>query len=182
MLMNQMLTAQQCLEFGLVNEVDIVMGTFSKSFASLGGFIAAKAKVIDYIKHFSRALIFSAAMPPASIAACIASLDIMETEPERRERLWAISHRMHSEFRNMGFDIGPTQTPIIPIIIGDDMKVFIFWKRLLDEGIFVNPVRSPAVPVGRSLLRTSYTATHTEEQLDRVLETFRMVGKELEII
>lgn len=168
--------------FGLVDEVDIVMGTFSKSFASLGGFIAAKAKVIDYIKHFSRALIFSAAMPPASIAACIASLDIMETEPERRERLWEISHRMQTEFRNMGFDIGPTETPIIPIIIGDDMKVFVFWKKLLDEGVFVNPVRSPAVPVGRSLLRTSYSATHTDEQLDRVLETFRLVGKELEII
>jgi 8-amino-7-oxononanoate synthase len=168
--------------FGLVDEVDIVMGTFSKSFASLGGFIAANAKVIDYIKHFSRALIFSASMPPASIAACLASLEIMETEPERRERLWQIAHRMHREYQALGFDIGPTQTPIIPIIIGDDMKVFIFWKKLLDMGVFVNPVRAPAVPAGRALLRTSYTATHTDEQLERVLAAFMTVGKEMGII
>jgi 8-amino-7-oxononanoate synthase len=168
--------------FGLTEEVDIIMGTFSKSFASLGGFIAAKAQVIDYIKHFSRALIFSASMPPASIAACLASLDIMENEPERRERLWEITRKMHREFRNLGFDIGNTQTPIIPIIIGDDMKVFQFWKRLLEEGVFVNPVRNPAVPVGRALLRTSYMATHTDEQLERVLETFEKVGKELGVI
>jgi len=168
--------------FGLTDEVDIIMGTFSKSFASLGGFIAANAEVIDYIKHVSRALIFSASMTPASIAACLASLDIMENEPERRERLWQITRRMHREYRSLGFDIGNTQTPIIPIIIGDDMKVFIFWKRLLEEGVFVNPVRSPAVPAGRALLRTSYMATHTDEQLDRVLEAFEKVGKELGVI
>jgi len=168
--------------FGLTNEVDIIMGTFSKSFASLGGFIAADAEVIDYIKHVSRALIFSASMTPASIAACLASLDIMENEPERRERLWQITRRMHREYRSLGFDIGNTQTPIIPIIIGDDIKVFIFWKRLLEEGVFVNPVRSPAVPAGRALLRTSYMATHTDEQLDRVLEAFEKVGKELGVI
>jgi 8-amino-7-oxononanoate synthase len=168
--------------FGLTNEVDIIMGTFSKSFASLGGFIAADAEVIDYIKHVSRALIFSASMTPASIAACLASLDIMENEPERRERLWQITRRMHREYRSLGFDIGNTQTPIIPIIIGDDIKVFVFWKRLLEEGVFVNPVRSPAVPAGRALLRTSYMATHTDEQLDRVLEAFEKVGKELGVI
>jgi 8-amino-7-oxononanoate synthase len=168
--------------FGLTNEVDIIMGTFSKSFASLGGFIAANAEVIDYIKHVSRALIFSASMTPASIAACLASLDIMENEPERRERLWQITRRMHREYRSLGFDIGNTQTPIIPIIIGDDIKVFVFWKRLLEEGVFVNPVRSPAVPAGRALLRTSYMATHTDEQLDRVLEAFEKVGKELGVI
>jgi 8-amino-7-oxononanoate synthase len=168
--------------FGLSDEVDIIMGTFSKSFASLGGFVAAKAQVIDYIKHMSRALIFSASMPPASIAACLASLDIMEHEPERRERLWQITRRMHREYRSLGFDIGRTQTPVIPIIIGDDMRVFAFWKRLLEEGVFVNPVRSPAVPVGRSLLRTSYMATHTDAQLDRVLAAFKKVGKELGVI
>lgn len=168
--------------FGVTDDVDIIMGTFSKSFASLGGFIAAKAEVIDYIKHTSRALIFSASMPPASIAACLASLDIMEKEPERRERLWQITRRMHREYKAMGFDIGNTQTPIIPIIIGDDVKVFLFWKRLLEEGVFVNPVRSPAVPPGRALLRTSYMATHKDEQLDRVLEAFRKVGKEMGII
>jgi 8-amino-7-oxononanoate synthase len=168
--------------FGMSDEVDLIMGTFSKSFASLGGFIAASAKIIDFVKHTSRALIFSASMPPASIAACLASLTIMETEPERRERLWEITRRMHREFRSMGFDIGRTQTPVIPIIIGDEMKVFVFWKTLLDEGVFVNPVRNPAVPVGRALLRTSYMATHTDQQLDRVLETFQRVGKMLGVI
>ncbi|MGQ9859459.1 MAG: aminotransferase class I/II-fold pyridoxal phosphate-dependent enzyme [Thermodesulfobacteriota bacterium] len=168
--------------FGVTDEVDIIMGTFSKSFASLGGFIAAKAEVIDYVKHISRALIFSASMTPASVAACLASLDIMEKEPERRERLWQITHRMHREYRAMGFDIGNTQTPIVPIIVGDDLKTFMFWKGLLDEGVFVNPVRSPAVPVGRALLRTSYMATHTDEQLDRVLEAFQKVGKALGVI
>lgn len=168
--------------FGMNDEVDIVMGTFSKSFASLGGFIAAKAQVIDYIKHNSRALMFSASMPPATIAACLASLDIMENEPERRARLWEMTCKMQREFSNLGFDIGKTQTPIIPIIIGDDMTVFLFWKRLLEEGVFVNPVRTPAVPVGRALLRTSYMATHNDAQLDRVLEVFEKVGKETSII
>ncbi len=168
--------------FGLTDEVDIIMGTFSKSFASLGGFIAAKAQVIDYIKHASRALMFSASMTPASVAACLAALDIMENEPERRDRLWEITRRMHREYRAMGFNIGNSQTPIIPIIIGDDLKVFAFWKRLIEEGLFVNPVRSPAVPVGRALLRTSYMATHSDEQLDRVLEIFGKVGKELGVI
>lgn len=168
--------------FGITDQVDLIMGTFSKSFASLGGFISAKAEVIDYIKHLSRALIFSASMTPASIAACLASLDIMEKEPERRERLWQITRRMHKEYRAMGLNIGNTQTPIIPIIIGDDLKVFIFWRRLLEEGVFVNPVRSPAVPPGRALLRTSYMATHTDSQLDRVLEAFHKVGKELGVI
>lgn len=168
--------------FGMNDEVDIVMGTFSKSFASLGGFIAAKAQVIDYIKHNSRALMFTASMPPATIAACLASLDIMENEPERRARLWEMTCKMQREFSNLGFDIGRTQTPIIPIIIGDDMTVFLFWKRLLEEGVFVNPVRTPAVPVGRALLRTSYMATHNDAQLDRVLEVFEKVGKETSVI
>jgi 8-amino-7-oxononanoate synthase len=168
--------------FGMNDEVDLVMGTFSKSFASLGGFIAAEEQVIDFIKHTSRPLIFSASMTPASVAACLAAVDIMENEPERRDRLWHITHRMHREFRNFGFDIGNTQTPVIPIILGEDLRVFAFWKRLLDEGVFVNPVRSPAVPVGRGLLRTSYMATHSDEQLDRVLEIFQKVGKELGVI
>jgi 8-amino-7-oxononanoate synthase len=168
--------------FGLSDEVDVIMGTFSKSFASLGGFISAKAQVIDYIKHSARALMFSASMTPASIAACIAALDVMEGEPERRERLWEITRRMHREYRTLGFDIGRSETPIIPIILGEDLRVFAFWKRLIEEGVFVNPVRSPAVPVGRGLLRTSYMATHTDEQLDRVLEIFRKVGRELGVI
>jgi 8-amino-7-oxononanoate synthase len=168
--------------FGLEDEIDIVMGTFSKSFASLGGFIASSERVINYIKHFSRALIFSASPPPAAVAACLAALKIIESEPERRERLWKITRRMHEEFKSLGFKIGNTQTPIIPIYIGDDMKTFQFWKMLSDEGIFVNPIISPAVPPGSQLIRTSYTATHTDEQMDRVLEVFKKVGKKMGVI
>ncbi|UCB51758.1 MAG: pyridoxal phosphate-dependent aminotransferase family protein [Candidatus Zixiibacteriota bacterium] len=168
--------------FGLEDEVDMVMGTFSKSFASLGGFIAGTERVINYIKHFSRTLIFSASPPPSAVATCLAALDIIESEPERRERLWEITRRMHKEYRSLGFDIGPTQTPIIPIYIGDDMKTFQFWKMLSEEGIFVNPIISPAVAPGSQLLRTSYTATHTDQQLDRVLEVFKKVGKKMGVI
>jgi 8-amino-7-oxononanoate synthase len=168
--------------FGLEDEADLVMGTFSKSFASLGGFIAGSERVINYIKHFSRALIFSASPPPSAVATCLAALDIIENEPERRERLWQITRRMHKEYRALGFNIGTTQTPIIPIYIGDDMKTFQFWKMLSDEGIFVNPIISPGVAPGSQLLRTSYTATHTDEQMDSVLEAFRKVGKKIGII
>jgi 8-amino-7-oxononanoate synthase len=168
--------------FGLDDEVDLVMGTFSKSFASIGGFIAGTDEVIHYIKHFARALIFSASMPPSAVATCLAALDIIETEPERRERLWKITHRMQREYKNMGFNIGATQTPIIPIYIGDDMKCFEFWKMLFDEGIFTNPIISPGVPPGSQLLRTSYTATHTNEQMDKVLEVFERVGKKMGVI
>lgn len=168
--------------FGLIDETDIVMGTFSKSFASLGGFIAAEEDVIHYIKHFSRELIFSASMPPASVASCIAALDIIESEPERRTRLWEITHRMHREFRQLGFEIGTTETPIIPILVGDDILTFRFWRELTDAGLFTNPVVSPAVPPGQALIRTSYTATHTDEQLDFVLETFAKIGRKLGVI
>jgi 8-amino-7-oxononanoate synthase len=168
--------------FNLEDEVDIVMGTFSKSFASLGGFIVASERVINYIKHFSRALIFSASPPPAAVAACLAALDIIESEPERREKLWQITRRMHKELKALGFNIGNSQTPIIPIYIGDDIKTFQFWKMLSDEGIFTNPIISPAVPPGSQLIRTSYTATHTDEQLDKVLEVFKKVGKKMGVI
>ena len=168
--------------FNLEDEVDMVMGTFSKSFASLGGFLASSERVINYIKHFSRALIFSASPPPAAVAACLAALDIIENEPERRERLWQIAKKMHKEFKALGFNIGTSQTPIIPIYIGDDIKTFQFWRMLSDEGIFTNPIISPAVPPGSQLIRTSYTATHTEEQLDRVLEVFEKVGKKMGVI
>lgn len=168
--------------FNLENEVDIVMGTFSKSFASIGGFIVASERVINYIKHFSRALIFSASPPPAAVAACLAALDIIKSEPERRERLWEITRRMHKELKALGFNIGNSQTPIIPIYIGDDIKTFQFWKMLSDEGIFTNPIISPAVSPGSQLLRTSYTATHTDEQLDKVLEVFEKVGKKMGVI
>ena len=168
--------------FNLEDEVDMVMGTFSKSFASLGGFLVSSERVINYIKHFSRALIFSASPPPAAVAACLAALDIIEKEPERRERLWQIAKKMHKELKALGFNIGNSQTPIIPIYIGDDIKTFQFWKMLSDEGIFTNPIISPAVPPGSQLIRTSYTATHTDEQLNRVLEVFEKVGKKMGVI
>jgi 8-amino-7-oxononanoate synthase len=168
--------------FHLEDKVDIIMGTFSKSFASLGGFIAADEEVIHYVKHFSRALIFSASPPPSAVAAVRASLRILKAEPERRERLWQITHRMHKEFKAMGYEIGATQTPIVPILVGEDMKTFAFWKALTEAGLFTNPIISPAVPPGQGLIRTSYTATHTDEQLDRVLETFQTVGRKFGII
>ena len=168
--------------FGLTSDVDLIMGTFSKSFASLGGFIAGDAVVIDYIKHNSRPFIFSAAMAPPSVGACLGALDVIESEPQHRERLWEIVHRMQAGYRSLGFDLGTSETPVIPVILGDDMLVFAFWRRLLEEGIFVNPVRPPAVPAGRALLRTSYMASHTDEQMDRVLETFGRIGREFGVL
>lgn len=168
--------------FGMDDDADLVMGTFSKSFASLGGFIAGKAKVIDYIKHTARSLIFSASIPAANAAAALAALEIMQTEPERRERLMAIADKMRKGYKALGFNVGDTQTPIIPIIIGDDTKTFITWKALFAAGVYTNPVISPAVPPGMALLRTSYMATHTDEQMDRVLDIFAKVGKEMGII
>jgi 8-amino-7-oxononanoate synthase len=168
--------------YQLEDKVDIVMGTFSKSFASLGGFITGDEDIIHYIKHHSRALIFSASPPPAAVAAVRATLKILKAEPERRKRLWEITKRMHREFTDMGFDIGRTQTPIVPILVGEDMKTFAFWKALTEAGLFTNPIISPAVPPGGALIRTSYTATHTDQQLDRVLETFQKIGKEFGII
>lgn len=168
--------------FGVTQDVDLIMGTFSKSFASLGGFIAGDAAVIDYIRHNSRPFIFSAAMTPASVGACLGALDVIETEPEHRERLWKTVRRMQVEYRRMGFDTGASETPVIPIILGDEMLVFEFWRRLLDAGVFVNPVRPPAVPVGRALMRTSYMATHTEAQMDFVLSAFEKIGRELGVL
>ncbi len=168
--------------FGVTGDVDLIMGTFSKSFASLGGFIAGDAGVIDYIRHNSRPFIFSAAMAPASVGACLGALDVMETEPEHRERLWKTVGRMQAEYRRMGFDTGTSETPVIPIILGDEMLVYAFWRRLLEEGVFVNPVRPPAVPPNRALLRTSYMATHTDAQMDFVLSAFEKIGRELGVV
>ena len=168
--------------FGLVKEVDITMGTFSKSLASIGGFIAGDENVIHYIKHHSRTLIFSASMPPSAVATVIAALDIIENEPERRDKLWANTKKMKKGFEHLGFNTANSQTPIIPVIIGDDEKTFYFWKRLFESGVYANPVISPAVPPGMSLIRTSYMATHTEEELDRVLEIFKKTGKEIGIV
>jgi len=168
--------------FGLNNEVDITMGTFSKSFASLGGFIAGDKDVMNYIQHNARALIFSASMPPPAVAAALAALDIIESEPERRERLACIYTRMKKEFEQMGFDTGNSETAIIPIKIGRNEDTFRFWKELYDNGVYANAIVSPAVPPGESLMRTSYMATHTDEEMDQVLEVFRKTGKRLGIL
>jgi len=168
--------------FGIENEVDLIMGTYSKSLASIGGFIAGSADVIHYIKHTARSLIFSASPPPASIASVSAAIDIIEKEPERRERLWRNTNRMLSGFRSLGFETGPSQTPIIPVIVGDDEKAFLMAMMLQEEGIFVNVAVTPAVPAGMALLRTSYMATHTDEHLDIVLRAFEKVGKRLGLI
>ncbi len=168
--------------FGMTAEVDLIMSTFSKSFASLGGFIAGDEPVIHYIKHHARALIFSASIPPANAAAALAALKIMREEPERVQHLAAIADYMRKGFRELGFNIGNSTTPIIPVIIGERMLTVYAWKRLFDEGVFVNPVLSPGVQPGRELLRTSYMATHTFEQMDRVLGIFEKVGKELGLI
>lgn len=168
--------------FGLIDKVDITMGTFSKSFASIGGFIAADSNVIEFVKHFSRELIFSASIPPASAASVLAALEVMRQEPERRERLWQITHRMHKELTELGFNIGTTQTPVVPIYIGEDIQCFSFWKMLTEAGIFANAIITPAVAPGHALIRTSYTANHTDEQLDRVLSTFETIGKKAGLI
>lgn len=168
--------------FDMEDDIDLVMGTFSKSFASLGGFIAGKKKVIEYIKHNARALIFSASMPPSAVATVNKALDILKAEPERIEQLWKNTRKMKKGFDEMGFNTGNTQTPIIPIIIGEDMHTFGFWKILFEHGIFSNPVVSPAVEPGHALLRTSYMATHTDDELDQVLEIFYKLGKEFGLI
>lgn len=163
--------------FGLEDKVDLVMGTFSKSFASLGGFVAGEKDVINYIKHQARALIFSASIPPANAAAVLAALDILEAEPERRENLWKNTRYMQNAFADLGFDTCNSATPIVPIKVGEDMEAFRFWKDLFDNGVFANTAVSPAVPPGHALIRTSYTATHTQEQLDKVLEVIAKVGR-----
>lgn len=168
--------------FGLEDKIDLIMGTFSKSFAALGGFVAGSATVIEYIKHHARALIFSASMTPASTAAVLAALDIIESEPERRANLWSNARRMQAEFKRLGFNIGHSETPIVPIVVGEDLECFAFWKDLFDNGVFTNPVISPAVPPGHAMIRTSYSATHTEEQLDRVVEVIARIGRERGLI
>ncbi|MBI2919669.1 MAG: pyridoxal phosphate-dependent aminotransferase family protein [Planctomycetes bacterium] len=172
-----------CEHFGLESEIDLVMGTFSKSFASLGGFIAGPDQVIHYIKHHSRALIFSAAIPAANAASVLAVVDILEKEyPPLRDRLWHNTKKMQTSLKSMGFDTGHTATPIVPMLVGDMRKTFAFWKGLLDAGVFTNPVIPPAVEPNRTLLRTSYMASHTDELLDRALETFHEVGKAVGVV
>ncbi len=168
--------------FGLGNDVDITMGTFSKTFASLGGFMAASERVINYVKHHSPALIFSASPTPASVAAAMAALELLEKEPWRVERLVKNADKMRTGFKSMGFDVIDGQTAIVPVIIGDDERTFIFWRKLFDAGVFTNAFISPGVPPGMAMLRTSYMTTHEDEHLDRILELSGDIGKELGII
>ena len=163
--------------FNMIDDVQLTMGTFSKSFASLGGFVAGDHKVIDFIKHHARSLIFSASIPPSNAAAVIACLDILKQEPERLDKVRSNGRLMKAEFNRLGFNCADSETPIVPIIVGDDMQAFVFWKELLDNGVFTNPVVSPAVPPGQAMIRTSYTATHTQEQLEKVVETMAKVGR-----
>lgn len=168
--------------FGLMDKVDITMGTFSKTFASLGGFMAASERVINYVKHHSPALIFSASPTPASCAAAMAALEILEAEPWRVDRLVKNADHMREGFTKLGFTVIDGQTGIVPVVIGDDERTFIFWRKLFDAGVFTNAFISPGVPPGMAMLRTSYMTTHEPEHLDRILELFEEIGKELKII
>jgi 8-amino-7-oxononanoate synthase len=168
--------------FGVQKDVDMVMGTFSKSLVSIGGFIASTHKVIDYLRHNSRPLIFTASLSPADTAAALKSLEIIKREPERRTRLWEIIKRMRSEFKAMGWNTLNTDSAIIPLMIGDNMKTFSITKELGEMGVFATPIVSPAVPSEKTLIRTSYTSTHTDAQLSHVLESFQKVGKKYGLI
>lgn len=168
--------------FGLQDRIDAIMGTFSKSLATVGGFIAGNAKLIDFLRHTSRALMFSASLPPASVAAVMKSLDIIEQEPERREALWENTKAMAEGLVDLKYDIGSSNTPVIPILIGGMKKTFRMCIRLQEEGVFVNPVVPPAVPQNRSLLRISLMATHTRQQIDMALSCLKKVGREMNVI
>lgn len=168
--------------FGLTDEVDLIMGTFSKSFASVGGFIAGSADIVHYIQHHARALIFSAALPAPNAAAVLKALEIIETEPERVQKLWENAGYMRENLRALGFNVASSNTPIIPVLIRDDMRTALAWRALIEAGVYTNPVVPPAVPPNHSLLRTSYMATHTREHLDRALASFKKVGEDLDLI
>jgi 8-amino-7-oxononanoate synthase len=168
--------------FGIQDDIDIVMATASKSLASIGGFIASNSKVVNYIKHVARSIIFTASLPPACVGAIDAALDLIIEEPERRIKLIKTASKMKKEFESLGFNVGNSQSPIIPLIVGNDLIAFKMWRMLFDEGVFSSPVVTPAVPEGQSIIRTSYMATHTDEHLDFILEKFKKVGKRLGVI
>ncbi len=167
--------------FGLTDKVDLIMGTFSKSLAALGGFVASDRVTVEYLKHTSRALIFSASPTPPSVASVMAALDIIESEPERIQKLWDNTHRMAEGLKSMGYDLGKSVTPILPVFIGDDLKCFQMCRGLQNAGVFVNPIVSPATEIGNALLRVSLMATHSFEQIDQALDRFEKVGKKLGI-
>jgi 8-amino-7-oxononanoate synthase len=168
--------------FDIEDQVDLLMGTFSKSLATVGGFVAGDQYVIDHIKHSARSAIFSAAPPPASVAAALKAIEIVEREPERRKRLWENTEYMLKELRGLGFDTGHSESPVVPLVIGADMDVYAMGMKLEREGVFVNPVVTPAVPDGQAMIRTSYMATHERQHLDRSLEAFAKVGREMGLV
>jgi 7-keto-8-aminopelargonate synthetase-like enzyme len=168
--------------FGMANEVDIIAGTFSKSLASVGGYVAGSERVINYLRHHSRPFIFTAALPPANTAGVLAALEVIQSEPERRERVWHNARRLQEGLRQTGFDIGPTETPIVPVLIGPLDQTMIMWRKMYDAGVFTNPVVPPAVPYSQCRLRTSVMATHTDDQIDFCLEAFSRIGKELGVV
>ncbi len=171
-----------CEYLGVEQDVDLVMGTFSKSFGSLGGVLAGPTEVIDWVKHKARAMVFQASMTPASVAAALVSLEIIKTEPERRQRLMRVANKMRNGFRMLGFEVTMSESPVVPVFIGDQIKCFRLWTALYENGVFANPVIPPAVEPGHALMRTSYIATHTDEQLNRVLEQFEVLGKKYKVI
>ena len=171
-----------CEHFNLHDEVDLVVGTCSKSFASVGGFVAGSADVIHYIQNVSRSLIFSAALPLPCVATISTALDIIEAEPQRRDNLWRLTNKLKTGLNTMGYDTGKTQTPIIPVIIGEDIACFTMWKMLYEAGLFTTPVVSPAVPPGQALIRVVLMATHTDQHVDKILEVFEHCGTKLGII
>jgi 8-amino-7-oxononanoate synthase len=166
--------------FDVIEDVDLIVGTFSKSFASIGGFVAGDEATIHWIQHLARSLIFSASLPAPNVAAALAALDVMEAEPERVDRVNAIADQMRDGYRDLGLDVGESTTPIVPICVGDSLKAMTFWRALFDAGVYANVAIPPAVPHDGALLRTSYMATHTDEQMKRVLETFAAVAEEFE--
>jgi 8-amino-7-oxononanoate synthase len=169
-------------EFELEKEVDISMGTFSKTFGSLGGFVASKAKVIDYIKHHAAALMFSASPTPSSVAAAMAALEILEEEPERVDQLIKNANKIRVELRAAGFNVLEGRTGIVPVIVGDDLIAFKMWRMLYDMGVFVNVFIAPGVPPGRQMMRTSYMATHEDEHLDFIVDAFKKSGRKLGLV
>lgn len=168
--------------FNMEEDVDVLMATASKSLASIGGFIASKKEVIDYIKHTARPLIFTASLPPANVGAIDMALDLIKQEPERRIKLMNTAEKMKKEFKSLGFNTNNSESPIIPLTVGNDEVAFKMWRMLFDEGVFASPVVTPAVPEGQSIIRTSYMATHTDDHLTFILEKFKKVGKELGVI
>jgi 8-amino-7-oxononanoate synthase len=168
--------------FGLENQVDLVVGTFSKSFASVGGFVSGPKEVVSYVKHHARPFIFTAALPAMQVAAVLKALEIMETEPHHRERLWQNVARLKDGMNTLGFDTLGSESQIVPVLIGSDELAALFWKMLWEEGIFTTPALPPSVPPGRSIIRTSVNANHTAGQIERLLEAFAGIGRRLGVI